>query len=119
MALTLEQGTLSFEKTPLLRQVPAELSAEPDPSGIGIFLRASLAQSDSRLTLAIGTPVAMKRFTSLYRDEPYWNIAAAGEQLTALKVETQFFMMELESGLSALVVPLVDAPFRCSLESGP
>jgi raffinose synthase len=119
MTLTLEQRTLSFDGTPLLRQVAEELSAEPDPSGTGIFLRACFAESHSRLTLAVGAPVAMKRFTSLYRDEPYWNIAAAGERVSALKVETQFFMMELESGLSALVVPLVDAPFRCSLESGP
>jgi raffinose synthase len=117
MAVTLEESTLSFEGTPLLRQLAAELSAEPDPSGTGMFLRATFGRSDSRLTLAVGVPVAMRRFTSLYRDEPYWNIAAAGESLSALKIETQFLMMELESGFSAVVVPLVDKPFRSSLES--
>src|SRR5215471_4690447 len=118
MAVTLEQSKLySDDGQPILADVAQELSAEPDASGLGVFLRASFGQSDSRLALTVGTPVAMKRFTSLYRDEPYWNIPAAGESLAALKSETQFFMMELAGGLSAVVVPLVDTPFRCSLES--
>jgi raffinose synthase len=117
MALTFESNTVSFDGKPILREIAQELVAEPDPSGLGLFFRANFASSDSRLTVTIGVPAGMKRFTSLYRDEPYWNIAAAGESLTALKVETQFLMMELDSSLSALIVPLVDRPFRCSLES--
>ncbi|HEY3592735.1 MAG TPA: Sip1-related alpha-galactosidase, partial [Polyangiaceae bacterium] len=117
MAVTLENACVSLDGTPIFQQVAEALTAEPDPSGLGVFLRATFPSSDSRHVLPIGVPAGLRRFTSLYRDEPYWNIAAAGQAISELKVETQFLMMELEGGLVAVLVPLVDRPFRSSLES--
>jgi raffinose synthase len=112
----LRDASLVLANRHLLEEVPPELVAEPDPLGVGLFLRADFGHSQSRFVLKIGRPLGFRRFAALYREEAFWMLPRAGERISELPAEIQFLMLELEGGDSALFVPLAYAPFRSSLE---
>jgi raffinose synthase len=115
MALELREGTIHEGGRVLLGAVPAEVHAEVDATGRGIFLSAFAAATSSRHTFRLGSIPDLARYTLCHRYEPYWMKPRAGTNLADVPPETQFFLAALRGGGWLLVVPLYSEPFRFSL----
>lgn len=116
--ITLTAKTLSVAGRPLLTHVPPTLTLEPDPAGLGAFVRASLTVHSDRHALRLGALTGLERFTACWRYEPFWMKPAAGARGREVPVETQVLLIERED-TCLLLVPLVDGPARASLEGTP
>lgn len=94
------------------------VSIVPDPHGVGSFLALSTAaKASARQVFPLGTFSAqVVRWTCTHRNIPYWMVAAWGARADAVPRETQWLLAELADGRVAVVVPLLDGAFRCSLE---
>jgi raffinose synthase len=113
---TLAKGALVVAGAKLFAGIHENLSLEkPQPTG-GAFLRARWGSASARWTLPLGKAPTTRRFTACHRSEPFWMKPVAGTDPTGAPVETQFLLLELDDGRVAAVVPLVDAPFRASLQ---
>ncbi len=111
----LSNGQLSFDGSPLLVNLPPDVSVVPDVSGVGVFLRAESSQSADRVLLPLGD-LQIVRFTACYRFMPYWMKPIAATRGGQIPIETQFLIAELENGNCALLVPLLDGAFRGTLQ---
>lgn len=109
--------TLLVDERPLLTRVPDTLSLVPDPLGVGAFLRVSAEKAAARLVLPLGD-LAGARFTACHRAEPFWMTPKAGTRGGEVPAETQSLLVEFADGVCALWVPLIDGPFRASLQGG-
>ncbi|MBL8057658.1 MAG: hypothetical protein JNK29_13225, partial [Anaerolineales bacterium] len=116
--ITLAAKTLSVAGQPLLTEVPPAFSLEPDPAGVGAFLRASLSVHSDRHALRLGALTGLERFTACWRFEPFWMKPAAGMRGREVPAETQVLLIE-RADTCILLVPLVDGPARASLEGAP
>ncbi len=115
--MRLDQGVLLSDGLPLLQGLSPELSLEIAPSKIeGAFLRVQCAEAKQRFRVRLGRVPGVRRFVACHRYEPFWMKPRAGTDLAALPKETQCLWLELDSGEIALVVPLIEAPWRASLE---
>jgi len=104
--------------TAALLRLAASVTAEPDPSGAGAFLRFAVASEPSaRVVLpALDGLPGLRRFTACPRYEPFWMIAHAGTALSEVRPETQYLLAELDGGTCVLLVPLLDGTARCCLQ---
>ena len=64
----------------------------------------------------MGTLPELQRFTCCYRYDPFWVTPKAGTQVAEIPVETQYLLVELTGQRYALFLPILDGPFRASLE---
>lgn len=119
MPITLERADIVIDGEILVAGVDRGLNAEPDPSGVGLFLRAEAPRSGARLVFSAGSLPKLRRYTVCHRYEPFWMRPAAGEALADVPAETQFFLAERVDGSWLLMVPLVDEPWRFSLRGHP
>ena len=101
---------------PSLRHLAENVSAEEDPSGVGVFLRFKAEVQAARHVFPVGTVTGMSRFTCCARYEPFWMKPHAGTQAGQVPVETQYLLTEQEDGSCVLYVPLIDGAFRASLQ---
>ncbi len=100
---------------PILSGLPAGSSLAPLSSG-SLLLTLHAAAPSARAVLSLGKLQGVRRFTALHRYEPFWMKACAGQRAGEVPVETQFLLCELENGACAVFIPLLDGPFRASLE---
>ena len=120
--LTLEVNQLRLGDRTLLADLDSTVSALEDPSGVGIFLRFTASEADSRHVFSLGKFGGISRFTCCHRYEPFWMKPAAGTRGGEIPIETQYLLAETdgENGDSAgnyvLFVPLIDGAFHASLE---
>lgn len=115
MQLSLEGRDVVAGSQTLIADLDPGLTAEPDPLGVGLFLRAKPPRSTSRFALPVGTVPLLRRYTLCHRYEPYWMKPAVGTRLGGVPAETQFFLAELVPGNWLLLVPVIDEPWRFSL----
>ena len=101
---------------PSLRHLAENVSAEEDPSGIGVFLRFKAEVQAARHVFPVGTVTGMSRFTCCARYEPFWMKPHSGTRAGEVPVETQYLLTEQEDGSCVLYVPLIDGAFRASLQ---
>ena len=101
---------------PLTLAGTATLTA--DPSGVGAFIALTTeAKASARQVFVLGSFSAeVTRWTCCRRYEPYWMVPAWGQRGDAVPRETQYLLAELSDGRVALIVPLIEGAFRCSLE---
>jgi len=99
-----------------LRHLAENVSAEEDPSGVGVFLRFKAEVQAARHVFPVGTVTGMSRFTCCARYEPFWMKPHAGTKAGQVPVETQYLLTEQEGGACVLYVPLIDGAFRGSLQ---
>lgn len=94
------------------------VSVIADPLAVGRFLALTTeAKPSARQIFPLGTfSATVVRWTCTHRTEPYWMLAAWGTRNDAVPRETQWLLAELADGRVAVVVPLIDGAFRCSLE---
>lgn len=77
-----------------------------------------LENSSDYHRIELGVPASFERATVCYRRSPFWMHSLSGGPGLVLPVETQFLILRLAADRFAIVVPLIDGPFRCSLEGG-
>lgn len=92
----------------------AELVFEPLPHGG--FLHARLAVPAARARLQLGRIPKLGKFAACFRPEPFWMQPRVGAALSQVPRDTQFLLLELAGGDFAVMAPLVDAPFKATLE---
>jgi len=109
-SFTLRNGTLACDGQPMLQGVPAAFTIAKDPSGAGTFLTLKMGAASSLVHSPFGRVTGMTRFTSLFRDEPFWMRPQAGTRLSAVKVETQWLLAETTNQTCVMLVPIFDGP---------
>jgi raffinose synthase len=117
MSVGLHNHVLTLNGAAVLAEVPAAVTLQSDPAGVGVFLVASQEVPTDRLLLPLGKPTVV-RWTACHRYDPWWMkpVTGTGEQSAAIPAETQSLLAELADGRVAVFVPLLDGAFRCSLE---
>jgi raffinose synthase len=83
------------------------------------FLHVSRESAAARFKVTLGGCRDCTRFLACHRYEPFWMKPATGRELVAVPVDTQFLLLELRRERFAIVVPLVDGPFKVSLSGAP
>jgi raffinose synthase len=91
-----------------------ELVFEPQPAGG--FLHARLAKPAARARLKLGRVAELGKFAACFRPEPFWMQPRVGSALSEVPRDTQFLLLELTGGDFAVIAPLVDTPFKATLE---
>jgi raffinose synthase len=115
--MRLGRGVLLSDGLPLLQGLSPEISLEITKSRFeGAFLRVQYPEAKQRFRVQLGRAPGARRFVACHRYEPFWMKPRAGSDLAAVPKETQCLWLELDSGEIALVVPLIEAPLRASLE---
>jgi raffinose synthase len=115
--MRLDQGVLSWDGDPLLEDLSSDVSLEIAKSGIeGAFLRLQAAEAKQRFRVRLGRVPSARRFVACHRYEPFWMKPRAGSDFGEIPQETQCLWLELDSGEVVLIVPLIEAPLRASLE---
>ena len=112
---SLRNGSLTCDDQPVLQNIPACFTLVIDPAGVGAFLKLKTTTSNSLLQSPLGDIPGMTRFTSLFRDEPFWMRPITGDRLSELKVETQWLLAETTNQNCVMVVPMFDGPMVFTL----
>lgn len=112
--LGLHAGQLSAEAGTVFSGVGGECSLEP--ASYGAFLRVRAEAPFARRRVKLGDVPALTRYMACFRDEPFWMKPKTGRALSEVPIDTQFLLLELASGTKVLLAPLVDAPFKATLE---
>jgi raffinose synthase len=94
---------------------PGISAAAADPLGAGVFLSAAAGHPHSLHAFGIGRIGGLRRFTSCYREEPFWMKPATGATEADVKAETQWLLAETSGGDFIMLVPLLSGAFRFSL----
>lgn len=68
--------------------------------------------------IELGAPASFERASLCHRTQPFWMSPKAGGPELVIPPETQFLFLQMASDRFALVVPLIDDLFRCSLQTG-
>jgi raffinose synthase len=114
--IELTKDLLRISGTPLLSGLPESARVMPDPLGIGVYLQFTAPSPQARLVFQAGELVESLHFTCCHRYEPYWMTIQTGTRGGQVPVETQFLLLELPDHTVVLLVPLLNGPFRCSLQ---
>jgi raffinose synthase len=112
---SLQNGSLTCNRQPVLQGIPNAFTLVEDPSGVGVFLKLGMESASSRVHSPLGTVSGMTRFTSLFRDEPFWMRPITGNRLSELKVETQWLLAETTNLSCVMLVPMFDGPMVFTL----
>jgi len=111
------QSSLTIDGQPVLIAMPDHITTEPDARGAGVFLRAAAGAPGDRHVFPVGRIAGLRRFVCCHRTgHPWWMRPATGTRTREIPVETQFLLAELPAGRYALVLPILDEPFRGVLE---
>lgn len=114
--IELSANRLVSKSTGILGDVPASVSLVADPVGVGVYLAVKAEARAARHTISVGKPQFV-RWTACYRNEPYWMRPSAGSDPKKIPFETQSLVVELADGRVALLIPILDGAFRCTLEA--
>lgn len=89
-----------------------------DPMASSIFLKATHVEEFSEQEFSLGHLRACHRLLACARVNRYWMGPAFGTCEKDIPLDTQFLLVELkEGGPYALMLPMVDAGFRATLQS--
>jgi len=110
----LDSGSL-YQGDDLLLGSLGDAELVPDPKGFGAFIKFRSRQRSSAFSAQFKIPAGFAKWVAAFRYDPFWMIGRVGDQISDVPAETQFMLAERSNGLSVIVVPLVNAPFRCSL----
>ena len=104
------------ERHTLLNGLADGLSAsEADDATGGAFLSLSGLAEKAEHRLSLGA-LECERLLAGARTKRWWMGPAFGERAADVPPETQFLLCELSSNAYALMLPLVRAPLRCTLD---
>ena len=108
-------GTLRMAGHAILTNIPENITILPAPNDAGIFLTCTAENAASSLRFPLGRFGDMQRFLACARTDPFWMKPFPGTQAKEVPFDTQFLLLELPDGLYALLLPILDSPFRAAL----
>ncbi|ESW22928.1 hypothetical protein PHAVU_004G007100 [Phaseolus vulgaris] len=118
---TISNSTLQVKGHVLLSQVPQNITLTPctyDTHTTGCFLGFRASSADSRHVAPLGQ-LKNINFSSIFRFKVWWTTLWTGCNGGDLETETQFLMLEPGSDRPyVLFLPIVEGPFRASLQPG-
>ncbi|GER26288.1 raffinose synthase family protein, partial [Striga asiatica] len=81
----------------------------------GVFLGAALNQEGSRHVIPLGT-LRDVRFLACFRFKLWWMAQRMGDRGREIPLETQFLLVETKDDVYTVFLPMVDGPFKASLQ---
>jgi hypothetical protein len=122
-----EDGSLRINEGPVLLDgleptmwtgiTPETTIEEDSQSHSSLFLHAAQSKKSAHHELSLGHLVTCNRLLACSRLTRYWMGPAFGTKANDLPLDTQFLLLEVsKDGPYAIILPLVDAGFRASLE---
>ncbi|CAL5374980.1 unnamed protein product [Camellia sinensis] len=133
LSITLEGSIFFANGHPILTQVPPNIVATPSPfiskdptqNMVGCFVGFNAAEPQSRHVAAIGK-LRDIRFMSIFRFKVWWTTLWVGRSGKDLEYETQMVLLDKSSSTTTsgrtrpyvLLLPIVEGPFRASLQPG-
>jgi raffinose synthase len=97
---------------------PSAADYSVDPTATSMFLKATHSAKRSEHELTLGTLVSCHRLMACARVNRYWMGPKFGTSAKDIPLDTQFLLVELaENGPYALILPLVDAGFRATVQA--
>ncbi|XP_020226451.1 galactinol--sucrose galactosyltransferase [Cajanus cajan] len=124
---TLSESTLKVNGHVILSHVPQNITLTPcthDNTTTGCFLGFRAPSPKSRHVAPMGL-LQNINFTSIFRFKVWWTTLWAGSNGRDLETETQFLMLQSSPSPNqsprpyVLFLPIIEGPFRASLEPGP
>ncbi|KAL0318529.1 UNVERIFIED_CONTAM: Galactinol--sucrose galactosyltransferase [Sesamum angustifolium] len=126
-SITLEASQFLANGHPILTQVPTNIIATPSPfiskdltnNVVGCFLGFDADEPRSRHVVPIGK-LRDIRFMSIFRFKVWWTTHWIGNSGKDVENETQMMILD-KSDFGrpyVLLLPLIEGPFRASLQSG-
>ncbi|KAK8672531.1 hypothetical protein V6N13_110897 [Hibiscus sabdariffa] len=120
--ISLQGSNLVANGHVFLTHVPHNITLTPSPyasSTVGSFVGFDALESDSRHVVPIGKLRNIK-FMSIFRFKVWWTTHWTGSNGGDLENETQFVILDKsDSGRPyVLLLPLLEGPFRASLQPG-
>ncbi|GMY14904.1 galactinol--sucrose galactosyltransferase-like [Fagus crenata] len=127
LSITLEGSNFLANNHPILTEVPINIIATPSPfitsdktkNTVGCFVGFDADEPKSRHVVPIGK-LKNIRFMSIFRFKVWWTTHWIGSNGKDIETETQMMILDKnDSGRPyVLLLPLLEAPFRASLEHG-
>lgn len=114
----IDDGILLMQGRPVLTDVPAGVCLQTDAESGGVFVTITAESAKAWHRLPLGQIAALGRFTSSYRTNLFFLEAKAGVQGSEIPIETQCLTIQRTDGSYTLMLPILDTPFRASLEGG-
>ncbi|KAM6572333.1 hypothetical protein CsatA_016413 [Cannabis sativa] len=127
---SIDGSNLTVNGHVILSEVPDNVTATPSPhtainddsiSTVGCFLGFGTDSASSRHVAPVGKLKDI-RFMSIFRFKVWWTTHWAGSKGRDLEHETQMVILENSSELGrpyVLILPLIEGPFRASIQPGP
>ncbi|KAL0441020.1 UNVERIFIED_CONTAM: Galactinol--sucrose galactosyltransferase [Sesamum radiatum] len=126
-SITLEGSQFLANGHPILTQVPTNIIATPSPfiskdltnNVVGCFIGFDAGEPRSRHVVPIGKLRGI-RFMSIFRFKVWWTTHWIGNSGKDVESETQIIILD-KSDFGrpyVLLLPLIEGPFRASLQSG-
>ncbi|XP_072999406.1 galactinol--sucrose galactosyltransferase [Typha latifolia] len=122
-AFSIKAGNLMVHGHSILLDVPANVHLTPPSKAhtdtCGAFLGFDSPESESRHVAHMGRLVAIK-FMSIFRFKVWWTTHWVGSNGSQLEHETQLVVLDrsLSGRPYVLLLPLIEGPFRASLQPG-
>ena len=117
MGSGLRGDVLELDGAAVLTGVGEGLDVAAPPLVDAAFVVVRREQAASLARWDLGEVADLDRFTCCHRAEPDWMLPTAGDAIGQVPAETQWLLARRGDGRFLLVVPLVDADFRFSLEA--
>lgn len=103
----------------LLPNLPATVSALPDPTQSGLVVSFAQEKPAATLNFQLGPCPSLVRLMALYRYDAFWMTPRVCESPSQVPVETQFILAQTGAGDYVVIAPLIAGGFRCWLQGTP
>lgn len=113
---SLINSILTVADLPLLSELPDSVSIISDPYDCGIFLHFVADKFADDLSFTLGKLQHVRRFVACARTDPFWMKPFTGINGGEIPYDTQFLLLEVTDGRFAILLPLLDSPFRTALQ---
>ncbi|KAM5571967.1 galactinol--sucrose galactosyltransferase-like [Rosa sericea] len=122
LSITLQGTNFLANGHPILTEVPLNITATPSPNKttVGCFVGFDADEPKSRHVAPLGKLSGIK-FMSIFRFKVWWTTHWVGTTANDLQHETQFMILDKNDSTGrpyVLLLPLLEGPFRASLQPG-
>lgn len=121
-SITLEATNFLANGHPVLTEVPLNIIATPSPNKntVGCFVGFDADEPNSRHVVPLGKLSCIK-FMSIFRFKVWWTTQWVGATGNDVQYETQIMILDKNDSSGrpyVLLLPLLEGPFRASLQPG-
>tara|TARA_B110000091_G_scaffold192600_1_gene217142 strand:- start:413 stop:2500 length:2088 start_codon:yes stop_codon:yes gene_type:complete len=95
-----------------IEKIVSNTIASHDTSG---FINFLTEEAQDEHFISLGKVSGFKRYSAAFRNKSCWMIPSIGDEIEAIPIETQFLLIDRGNSEYLMMIPLVDAKTRCSL----